>query len=140
AENPENDIYFAIGTSWHNRKIIGDATLNGWKKRDEPLTYMVEVMSVYLKQFGSLFYPSLKEKHWYTESYNYSHIDNLGIDLSKAKKDSRWDKDCDPTKPLNISHDFGAFNCITIDQEWESDPWFGGQNSIRFINYMHVTH
>jgi hypothetical protein len=140
AEDASNDIFFIVGTSWHNRKVIGDDTLEGWKKRDDPLTYMVEVMSKYLKQFGSLFYPGLKDKHWYTDSYNYSHIDNLGTDLSKAKKDCRWDKDHDPTKPINISHDWGAFNCITVDQEWESDPMFGGQNSVRFINYMHVTH
>lgn len=138
AENPENDIFFIIGTSWHNRLIIGDKVLNGWKKRDDPLTYMVEVMSIYVKQFGSLFYPSLQDKHWYTDSYDYNHIDNLGFNL--AKRDSRWDKDCDPNKPLSISHDFGAFNCITIDQEWMEDPMHNGAHTVRFINFMHVSH
>jgi hypothetical protein len=140
AENPDNDIFFAIGTSWHNRKIIGDKVIQGWRKRDDPLTYMVEVMSVYLKQFGSLFYPSLDDRHWYTDSYDYGFIDNLGMDLQSAKRDSRWDRDCDPKKPLNISHDWGAFNCITIDQVWEADPMFDDQQTVRFINFMHVTH
>jgi hypothetical protein len=140
SENPKNDIYFAIGTSWHNRKIIGEKVLNGWKKRDDPLSYMVEVMSVYIKQLGSLFYPSLADKHWYTDSFDYSHIDALGFELNKVNRDSRWDKDCDPNKPLNISHDFGAFNCITIDQEWKEDPLYNNQNTVRFINFMHVSH
>jgi len=140
AANPDNNIFFIVGTSWHNRKIIGDKVLQGWKKRDAPLTYLVEVMSKYIKQMGSLFYPALQDKHWYTDSYDYSFIDNFGFDLPNAKRDSRWDKDCDPNKPLNISHDFGAFNCITVDQEWEQDPWFGNKNSVRFINFMYVNH
>jgi hypothetical protein len=140
AQDPANNIYFATGTSWHNRKIITDKVLNGWKKRDEPLTYLVEVMSHYIKQLGSLFYPSLGDKHWYTDSIDYNFTDQYGFELPNVKRDSRWDKDCDPKKPLNISHDFGAFNCLTIDQEWEQDPWFNNQNTVRFINFMHVSH
>lgn len=141
AENPENNIYFAIGTSWHNREIIGDKVLNAWKRsaKEDPLTYLVEVMSVYIKQLGSLFYPSLTDKHWYMDGNNYNFIDNLGYDI-KEKRDCRWDKDYDPNKPINVSHDFGAFNCITIDQEWKEDPWFDKVESIRFINFMFVKH
>jgi hypothetical protein len=97
-------------------------------------------MSVYLKQLGSLFYPALKDTHWYTDSFEYNYIDNLGFDIGKVKRDSRWDKDCNTNLPINISHDWGAFNCITIDQEWKEDPWFGNRESVRFINFMHVTH
>ena len=140
SKNPENDIFFIESTSWHNRKILTDKVLNKWKRQMPPITYMIEVMNMRVRQFGDRFYPSLADRHWYTDSFDYTHIDNLGFNASDAKRDSRWDRDCDPLKPINISHDWGAFNCMTIDQEWESDPWFGGRSTIRFINFMHVTH
>lgn len=130
-QDPVNYFYIE-GTSWHNRDILGDETILSWY-RDLPLIqYLVEVMNKRVRSFGSLFYPALTEKHWYTDSYEYNFIDTLGLNQKEYKKDSRWDKDCNPKRPLNISHDWGAFNCITIDQE-EADE-------VRFIKAMHVTH
>lgn len=134
SKKPENDIFYIEGTSWHNRKILGDAVLKKWFRTMSPVTYAIEVMNKRVKAFGNLFYPSLRESHWYSESYNYDHIDKLGFDLNKDKKDSRWDLDCDPDLPINISHDWGAFNSITIDQ-YRKDL-----NEVRFINVMYVEH
>lgn len=130
-KQPDNYFYIE-GTSWHNRVILGDATIQKWNRESAPLQYAVEVMNKRVRQFGALFYPSLAERHWYTDSYEYSFIDNLGLNAKEYIKDSRWDKDCDPDLPLNISHDWGAFNCITIDQEKDTE--------LHFINAMHVTH
>lgn len=134
AKNPDNDTFYIEGTSWHNRKILTDKVLLKWKREMSPVRYLIEVMNKRIRQFGNLFYPSLKDHHFYTDSYEYSYIDKLGFDITDDKKDSRWDKDCDPNAPLNISHDWGAFNCITVDQEDAKE------NEVRFINYMHVSH
>ncbi len=96
------------------------------------LQYLVEVMNKRIRKFGALFYPALEDRHWYTDSFNYDYIDSLGLGAKEFERDSRWDKDCDPSVPLNISHDWGAFNCITIDQETRDE--------IRVINAMHVYH
>jgi len=140
AENPDNDTFYIEGTSWHNRKILTDKVLKMWKRTMKPIIYMIEVMNIRVRQFGDLFYPALKERHWYTDSYDYDHIDALGTDPEKIKRDCRWDKDYDPKKPLNVSHDFGAFNCIQVDQEWEQDPWHNDQETVRVINFMYVSH
>lgn len=140
AKNPDNDTFFIEGTSWHNRLVLGDKVLMKWKRSLPPLIYLIEVMNKRIRQFGALFYPGLKDSHWYTDSFEYSFIDNLGFDLGNVKRDSRWDKDCNPDLPINISHDWGAFNCITIDQEWKRDPWFGDKHTVRFINFMHASH
>lgn len=134
AKNPDNDTFFIKGTSWHNRKVLTDKVLHKWKRQMSTITYLIEVMSERVRQYGNSFYPALTEKHWYTDSYEYSYIDSLGMNLKAVKKDSRWDKDCDPNQPLNISHDWGAFNCITVDQEDKK------LNEVRFINYMYVSH
>lgn len=140
AENPKNDTFYIEGTSWHNRKILTDKVLKLWKRQMSKIRYLIEVMNKSIKQFGDVFYPNLKEKHWYDDTENYDYIDTLGTDPDKLKRDCRWDKDHDPDKPINGSHDFGSFNCLTVDQEWEEDPWFGDVPSVRFINYLHAAH
>lgn len=142
AENPENDLFYIEGTSWHNRKILKDKVLKMWwrNSRSNPSKYLIEVMNKRISQFGNTFYPALKERHWYSDTFNYRFIDTLGTDPEKLKQDCRWDKDYDPKRPLNISHDFGAFNCIQVDQEWDLDPMFGEHETVRVLNYMYVSH
>jgi hypothetical protein len=134
AKDPENDIYYILGNSWHNRKVLGDEVLKKWKRTMSPITYLIEVMNVRIRQYGNLFYPMLRDEHWYSDSYNYSYIDSLGYSISDKNKDSRWDKDCNKNMPLHISHDWGAFNCITIDQ------YHPDINTVKFLNYMYVSH
>jgi hypothetical protein len=145
ADNPINDTFYIEGTSWDNVEILSEKVLKKWKRTMPPIIYQIEVMNKRIRQFGSQFYPSLTDKHFYTDSYEYSFIDNLGVDLSQVKKDSRWDKDCDPSEPINISHDWGAFNTITIDQ-YSRKPHYMNENftvppnTVRFINHMYVNH
>lgn len=140
AENPENDTFYIEGTSWHNRKVLTDKVLKGWKRTMKKIIYLIEVMNVRVRQFGNIFYPALKERHWYTNTFNYEYIDKLGTDPDKLKQDCRWDNDYDPDKEINVSHDFGAFNCIMVDQEWKEDPRFHDQETVRVINFMHTQH
>lgn len=132
ALDPDNDTFYIEGTSWHNRKILGDDVLKKWKREMTPIIYLIEVMNYRIRQFGDVFYPSLKEKHWYTDGDEFSFIDMLGPNLNEHKRDCRWDKDYNRNKPINLSHDWGAFNCMTVDQTYPGE--------VRFINAMHVTH
>lgn len=145
AKNPDNDIYFTMGSSWDNVEILTEKVLKKWKRQMPPIIYQIEVMNKRIRQFGNLFYPALTDAHWYTDSYEYNFIDNLGYDVNAIKKDSRWDKDCNVNEPLNISHDWGAFNCITVDQHSMKPHFINEQfsipgNTIRFIKYMYVSH
>ena len=129
---PEHYFYIEA-TSWHNRKILGDETIMKWWRETSRIQYMVEVMNKRIRSFGAVFYPSLADRHWYSDSYEYDFIDNLGLSTkSEYKKDSRWDKDCDTNQALHVSHDWGAFNCIVIGQENRDI------NQVRVINGMHV--
>lgn len=138
-QNPK-DYYYIEGTSWHNRVVLGDDTLRRWKRDMPTIQYLIEVMNKRIKQFGSLFYPAIQDKHFYSDSYQYDYIDSLidkeGFDLA-GKRDSRWDKDCDPKKALNLSFDFGAFNSLTIDQEIKDRNQV---TEVRFTNFMYVSH
>jgi hypothetical protein len=145
SNNPDNDTFYIEGTSWDNAEVLTEKVLKKWKRQMPPIIYQIEVMNKRIRQIGNLFYPSLTDRHWYTDSYEYSFIDGLGLNIGNAKKDSRWDKDCDPNEDLNISHDWGAFNCITVDQ-YSDKPVFINEhftipeNTVRFINYMYSHH
>lgn len=132
-QDPEHYFYIE-GTSWHNRKILGDETIKKWMRESSRVQYQVEVMNKRLRNLGSRFYPSLTDRHWYTDSFEYGFIDNLGLDFKQYTKDSRWDKDCDANQPLHITHDWGAFNCIVIGQEKRD------QDQVNVLNCMHVQH
>jgi hypothetical protein len=134
SKNPDNDTFYIQGTSWHNRVILGDEVLKKWKRNMSTTTYLIEVMNERIRQLGSLFYPSLTDNHWYVDSFDYGFIDTLGYNLQDKAQDCRWDKDRVTDLPINISHDWGAFNAITIDQ------YIKPKNEVRFINVMHVTH
>lgn len=133
SKNPDNDTFYITGNSYHNRVVLGENVLKKWKRSMSPATYMIEVMNKRI-QLGSLFYPSLTDDHWYVDSFDYGHIDTLGFNLQDKAQDCRWDKDRVNDLPINISHDWGAFNAITIDQYIKS------ANEVRFINVMYVTH
>lgn len=134
SKNPDNDTFFIEGSSWHNRVVLGDKVLNKWHRNMSPISYLIEVMNKRFRQLGSLFYPSLQDRHWYTDSYDYTYIDHLGMNLDDKQQDCRWDKDRADKEPIHISHDWGAFNVITIDQ------YLPKQREVRFINAMHVSH
>lgn len=146
AKSKVNDTFYIEGTSWDNVEILTEKVLHKWKRQMPEIIYLIEVMNKRIRQMGSQFYPSLTDRHWYTDSYEYNFVDNLGFNTNKlSKKDSRWDKDCDPNQPLNISHDWGAFNCITVDQYSKKPLFINDQftipgNTVRFINYMYVSH
>lgn len=126
------DYFYIEGTSWDNIHVLGIDTLKSWR-RDMPQTqYDVEVMNRRNVRHGELFYPSLKDTHFYIESYNYDHIDSINI-LGTAK-DCRWDSDCKLDSPLNLSFDFGAFNTLLVDQE-RKHPY-----TIHYLNHLYVSH
>jgi hypothetical protein len=113
--NPRRHL-FLEGTSWHNRKVLGDDTILRWKDTMSPIRYAIEVMNKRVRNFGDRFYKSLTDDHYYEEDANYDFVDGLEYDLS-ATRDSRWDADCRSDKALDLSFDFGNFTCMWVAQE-----------------------
>lgn len=122
---------FYEGTSWHNRKVLGDDTILRWKESMSDIRYSIEVMNKRIFNLGNRFYKSLSEDHWYDESANYDFVDGLEFNLS-ASRDCRWDEDCLFDQPLDISLDFGNFTCMWVAQLHASE------HSYKLINTFHT--
>jgi hypothetical protein len=134
SKTENSNVFYIEGTTWHNREVIGDAAILKMREGMLPVIYAIEIMNKRIRQFGNVFYPKLTDRHWYTAE-NYNYIDNQFHSKGLGKRTCEWDSDHDPKLPIHISHDWGAFNCIWIDQVHE-----GKRKEVRFINAMHVTH
>jgi hypothetical protein len=122
-----------MGSTWMNRLVLGDKAILQMKAEMDPYAYSIMILNQQVTNFGNTFYPALGPQHWYRPLANDKVI-SLPLDkLSTYKRDASYDEgpdDYNPTMPLHISHDWGKFNCITIDQEYPKE--------VRVINAMHV--
>ena len=135
AKKHPRDYFYIEGTSWDNIHVLGKETLISWKKDMEESAYNTEIMNKKRVKHGELFYPSLTDKHFYIESYDYDYIDSIK-DISTSKRDCRWDIDCNTNKPLHLSFDFGAFNTLLVDQESKHND----RLQVNYLHHFYVSH
>jgi hypothetical protein len=119
AKDEPQDYMFLETSARVNEKILGDRYFRDLKRVLPKIVYDIEIEALRPKFNENGFYPKLSADHLYYDSYNYQFIDSLGYDIvSKGSFDSRCDKDCDSTKPLDISWDFGSrINSCVVCQE-----------------------
>jgi hypothetical protein len=128
----EPNVKLQLGSTWMNVKVLGVKAILQMKAEMQEQSYLVMIENQQVSNWGNLFYPKLTKHHWYTPRASDKVI-SLPINSLTFKRDASYDEGADdynPDKPINISHDWGVFNCITIDQEYPRE--------VRFINTMHV--
>ncbi len=122
-----------LGSTWMNVHVLGKKAIEQMKAEMNEQSYRVMILNEQVNSWGNLFYPVLSKKHWYTPKATDKIISLNLVQAAHLKRDASFDEaidDYNPDKPLNLSHDWGVFNCITIDQEYAKE--------VRFINTMHV--
>lgn len=124
-----------MGSTYMNYKGLpgGIKAIEAMIAEMDPLSKLVMIDNERVANFGNLFYPKLGKRHWYTPKASNKLILKSLNEFAVFKRDASYDEgpdDYNPDKPLNLSHDWGVFNCITIDQEYPRE--------IRFINTMHT--
>lgn len=120
-----------LGSTWMNVGHLGKKAILAMKAEMDKNSYKLMILNQRITSWGNLFYPVLSRKHWFTPAANDKVISHplASIEYADATFDIGPDN-YDPDRPIHISHDWGVFNCITIDQEYPRE--------IRFINQMHV--
>jgi hypothetical protein len=128
----EPNVKVQMGSTWMNRKVLGDKAILQMKAEMDDISYRIMILNEQVTNFGNTFYPALSPKHFYIPKANDKVI-AIPLDQLTFVRDASYDigpDDYNPDMPIHISHDFGKFNCITIDQEYPKE--------IRFINTMHT--
>lgn len=124
---------FQLGSTWMNVEYLGAKAIAQMKMEMSEHSVLVMIDNQRVSNFGSTFYPLLANKHFYVPEANDKMIAVPIGALSSLRRDASYDvgpDDYNPDMPIHISHDWGKFNCITIDQEYPKE--------IRFINCMHT--
>jgi hypothetical protein len=130
----EPNVKVQLGSTYMNVKVLGEKTIQQWEAEMNEHSLNVMIHNQQVTNWGDTFYPSLSPKHWYTPKANENIILPLGsfLNFKRSAVHDESPDDYDNDLPIHISHDWGAFNCITIDQVHPRE--------IRFINKMHVHH
>lgn len=122
-----------MGSTWMNVEVLGAPAIAQMEMEMSPHSVLVMIRNQRVTNYGNTFYPALSAKHFYIPKANEKLI-NIPIGaLGNLKRDATYDvgpDDYNPDMALNLSHDWGKFNCITIDQEYPRE--------VRFINAMHT--
>lgn len=120
------------GSTWMNRLVLGDKAILQMKSEMEEHSYQIMILNQQVTNFGNTFYPALGPKHFYIPKANDKVI-SIPIGLLTFERDASYDigpDDYNPDMPIHISHDWGKFNCIMIDQEYPKE--------VRVVNAMHA--
>ncbi len=91
------------------------------------MVFLIEIMNMIMDKVDSCYYNIIPEKHVYYNAYQDGFIrdlaENTNYDFKRlAQHDSRYDKDCDPSRPLEIVPDWGAaISLFVVCQEHNYD-------------------
>lgn len=105
-------VLFTLGNAFDNIKNLGMSYIMNQYRTMDLLTFMVEIMNLYLDKVDDCYY-SIDDRHVYYNATNDDYIrgvaDNENFDWSKLQNlDCRADLDCDPRSALEITPDWGS--------------------------------
>lgn len=104
---------FMLGSIFDNLANVGMSYVLNQKKLMDSLSFMIEILNYYVEKVDSCYY-KLDERHLYYNAVNSSFIRDFAEDTDFDWKklgdnnDSRRDLDCDPTRTLEITTDWGS--------------------------------
>jgi len=113
------EVLFVHGTSWDNRHILTEKTLNLWQRTLPRIVYDIEIMAKRYEKISNSFYERFDTKtHTYLKSFEYGYDyerNEFGVFTKKE------DTDRDGRLGMKLSFDFGTnFNSMIVAQHHKS--------------------
>jgi len=114
---------FTLANAFDNIDNIGISYIIREYEKQNLLTFMIEIMNIFLDTVEDCYYHINESKHVYFNATNDGFIrdlaENTNWDFSRLEvQDSRFDKDCNPNIPLEITPDWGSsISLFTVGQE-----------------------
>jgi len=116
-------VLFSLANAFDNIENLGMSYIVREFDKQTLLTFMVEMLNWILDKVVDCYYDLDSQRHIYYDAYNDDHIrqvaQNSNYDAnSMATRNSLFDLDCDPNRPLEIVPDWGAkINLFSVGQE-----------------------
>lgn len=119
----EKGVLFTLSNAFDNLEMLRiDYILNS-QERMPNMIFLLEIMNMYIEKVTDCYYQINEAKQVYYNSQDASRIRGLAedsdYDFSKINTDSSvYDKDCDPSAPIELGFDWGSSICVmVVDQE-----------------------
>jgi len=116
-------VLFTLANAFDNIENLGMSYIVREFDKQTLLTFMVEMLNWILDKVEDCYYNLDSQAHIYYDAYNDDYIRSLAQNTNfnaqvMSSPNSRFDLDCDPTRPLEIVPDWGArINLFSIGQE-----------------------
>jgi len=113
---------FMLSNAFDNIHNIGFSYIVKMYKVMDIVTFMIEILNFYLNKVTDCYY-ALDDRHVYYKADNDDYIqgiaDNNQFNWDELqKRNSLYDADCDPNKPIEITPDWGTkISLIEVAQE-----------------------
>lgn len=123
----KDGLLFTLANAFDNIHNLGFSYIMREYDKQTLLTFMIEIMNMILDKVEDCYYMIDNDKHVYYNATNDDFIrgiaENSNWDFNKlSTPDSRFDLDCNPNKPLEISFDWGAhISLMSVGQESQWD-------------------
>lgn len=119
----KDGILFTLANAFDNLQNLGFSYILREFSKQSLLTFMIEILNWIIDKVEDCYYAIETQKHLYYDALDESFIrrwaeENNYNPEKLETPDSRFDLDCDPSKPLEIGPDWGArIALFTVAQE-----------------------
>ncbi len=120
-------LLFTLANAFDNIDNVGMSYIVREYEKQNLLTFLIEIMNLMLDTVEDCYYHINEAKHVYFNATNDSFIrdlaENTNFNFQKlATHDSRFDADCNPNAPLELSPDWGSnISLLSVGQEGSFD-------------------
>jgi len=119
----KNGVLFTLANAFDNLSNLGFSYIMREYEKQSMLTFMIEILNWIIDKVEDCYYHIDPQKHIYYDAYNDDFIrgvaEDSNWDVDKLETpDCRFDLDCDPSKSLELSPDWGSkINLFSVGQE-----------------------
>lgn len=118
----KDGILFMLSNAFDNIHNIGFSYITKMFQVMDLVTFMIEILNFYIDKVTDCYY-SIDDRHVYYKADNDDYIRGMADDNNfdwdaLQKRNSLYDADCDPNKPLEVTPDWGSkISLIEVSQD-----------------------
>lgn len=112
-------VLFTLSNAFDNLDMLGMDYLLSNQNKLPYLIFMTEIMNMYYDKVEDCFYSLKESKHVYYNSFDNARVQEEAIRSNYSLsadgyESSEFDRDCNPTAPLEVCFDWGSSICLMV--------------------------